>query len=59
MATPVVSGVAALVLAAEPGLSLKELRQRLLDSVDKLDTLRGRVASGGRVNAARAVGATK
>jgi thermitase len=55
MATPVVSGVAALVLAAEPDLSVRELRQRLLDTVDKLDTLRGRVASGGRVNAARAV----
>ncbi|HWS53169.1 MAG TPA: S8 family serine peptidase [Pyrinomonadaceae bacterium] len=57
MATPVVSGVAALVLANEPNLSVRELRQRLLDSVDKLDTLRGKVVSGGRVNAARAVGA--
>jgi thermitase len=57
MATPVVSGVAALVLSKEPNLSLGELRQRLLESVDKLDTLRGKVASGGRVNAARAVGA--
>lgn len=59
MATPVVSGVAALILSAEPDLSLKELRQRLLDSVDKLDSLKGRVVSGGRVNAARAVGATR
>ena len=55
MATPVVSGVAALVLAAEPDLSLAELRQRLMDSVDKLDALSGKVVSGGRVNAARAV----
>jgi thermitase len=55
MATPVVSGVAALVLAGEPGLSVKDLRQRLMDSVDQLDTLRGKVVSGGRVNAARAV----
>jgi thermitase len=55
MATPVVSGVAALVLSAEPNLSVKELRQRLLDTADKLDTLRGKVVSGGRVNAARAV----
>ena len=55
MATPVVSGVAALVLSAEPNLSVKELRQRLLDTVDKLDALRGKIASGGRVNAARAV----
>jgi subtilisin family serine protease len=55
MATPVVSGVAALVLSQEPNLSLKELRQRLLDSVDQLDALRGKIVSGGRVNAARAV----
>ena len=59
MATPVVSGVAALVLSAEPNLSVRELRERLLGSVDKLDTLEGKVASGGRVNAARAVGAVK
>jgi subtilisin family serine protease len=55
MATPVVSGVAALVLSVEPNLSVAELRQRLMDSADKLDALRGKVASGGRVNAARAV----
>lgn len=59
MATPVVSGVAALILSAEPDLPVKELRRRLLDSVDKLDALRGKVSSGGRVNAARAVGATR
>ena len=57
MATPVVSGVAALVLAVEPNLSVRELRERLLSSVDSLDSLNGRVASGGRINAARAVGA--
>ena len=58
MATPVVSGVAALILSAEPNLSVKELKQRLLDSVDKLDSLQGKVVSGGRINAARAVGAS-
>jgi subtilisin family serine protease len=57
MATPEVAGVAALVLAAEPDLSMKELRQRLLKSVDKLDSLTGKVSSGGRINAAKAVGA--
>ena len=56
MATPVVAGVAALVLSVEPNLSVAELRQRLIDSVDKLDALQGKVASGGRVNAARALG---
>ncbi|HEX8143299.1 MAG TPA: S8 family serine peptidase [Pyrinomonadaceae bacterium] len=57
MATPEVAGVAALVLSAEPGLSMKELRERLLNSVDKLDSLSGKVSSGGRINAAKAVGA--
>jgi subtilisin family serine protease len=57
MATPEVAGVAALVLSSEPDLSMKALRERLLKSVDKLDSLNGKVSSGGRVNAARAVGA--
>ncbi|MCA1629675.1 MAG: S8 family serine peptidase, partial [Acidobacteria bacterium] len=57
MATPEVSGVAALVLAANPGMTVQELRARLLESVDRLPALEGRVASGGRLNAARAVGA--
>jgi subtilisin family serine protease len=57
MATPEVAGVAALVLSAEPDLSMKALRERLLKSVDKLDSLNGKVSSGGRINAARAVGA--
>ncbi|HEV2914788.1 MAG TPA: S8 family serine peptidase [Pyrinomonadaceae bacterium] len=57
MATPEVAGVAALVLSVDPDLSMKELRARLLESVDKLDALSGKVSSGGRINAARAVGA--
>lgn len=57
MATPEVAGVAALVLSLEPKLSVKELRERLFDSVDRLDSLKGKVSTGGRLNAARAVGA--
>jgi len=45
------------VLADEPNLSVKELRERLINTVDKLDSLKGKVVSGGRINAARAVGA--
>lgn len=56
MATPEVAGVAALVLSVDPNLSLKELRERLFASVDQLDTLNGKVSTGGRINAARAVG---
>jgi subtilisin family serine protease len=55
MATPEVSGVAALVLAVNPNMTMKELRERLLESVDKLPALEGKVATGGRLNAARAV----
>jgi subtilisin family serine protease len=57
MATPEVAGVAALVLSVESKISVKELRQRLFDSVDPLPQLKGKVATGGRLNAARAVGA--
>jgi subtilisin family serine protease len=55
MATPVVSGVAALILSVNPDLSVTDLRRRLLDAVDKLPALDGKVSSGGRVNAALAV----
>lgn len=59
MATPFVAGVAGLILSVEPNLSTKELRERIINSVDKLDTLQGKVSSAGRVNAARAVGAAR
>lgn len=57
MATPEVAGVAGLVLANEPNISMKDLRERLLNSVDPLPSLKGKVSTGGRLNAARAVGA--
>jgi thermitase len=56
MATPEVSGVAALVLALEPDMTVAKLRERLLTSVDKLPALEGKVSSGGRINASKAVG---
>ena len=56
MATPEVSGVAALIIASEPSITMEKLRQRLLKSVDKIESLSGKVASGGRINAAKAVG---
>ena len=55
MATPQVSGVAALIVAADPKISVTELRKRLLKCVDKLDSLNGKVASAGRLNAAKAL----
>jgi len=56
MATPYVSGVAALIIANEPNISLEKLRERILKSVDKIDSLNGKIASGGRINAAKALG---
>ena len=55
MATPYVSGTAALILAGEPTLSVDKLRERLLKSVDKLEVLNGKIESGGRLNAAKAL----
>jgi subtilisin family serine protease len=56
MATPQVSGVAALIVAANPNITVTKLRERLLNSVDKIESLSGKVASGGRINAAKALG---
>ncbi len=55
MATPHVSGVAALVLSKEPNISLADLRQRLITRVSPVSAIRARVASGGVVNAFHAL----
>lgn len=57
MATPEVAGVAALVLSINPKMTVAQLRERLRTSVDKLPSLKGKVVTGGRINAAKAVGA--
>jgi len=57
MATPFVAGVAALILSQNPKMSVDDLRAKLLKSVDPVPSLKGRVTSGGRINAAKAVGA--
>ncbi len=56
MATPYVAGTAALILSSEPDLSVEKLRKRILNSVDKIDSLNGKIESGGRLNAAKALG---
>jgi subtilisin family serine protease len=55
MATPVVAGVAGLVWSVNPGLSCAEVKQILMDSVDLVSGLAGKLISGGRVNAEAAV----
>jgi subtilisin family serine protease len=57
MATPFVAGVAALILSQNPKMSVDDLRAKLLQSVDPIASLKGKVSSGGRINAAKAVGA--
>lgn len=55
MATPVVSGVAALMLAKNPSMTVEDLRKRLMDSTDPIVKLKGKTVSGGRINAAKAL----
>lgn len=52
---PVVTGVAALILSVRPELKARELKQILMESSTKLPTLRGKIASGGLVNAYRSL----
>jgi subtilisin family serine protease len=55
MATPVISGVAALILAEHPRMSIDDLRKRLMDSTDPIVALKGKSVSGGRINAQKAL----
>jgi thermitase len=55
MATPVVSGVAALILAEHPRMSVDDLRKKLLASTDPIVALKGKTVTGGRINAAKAL----
>ena len=55
MATPVVAGVAALVLAENPRLSVDDLKKKLLASSDPIVALKGKTVTGGRINAAKAL----
>ena len=50
-AAPVVTGVAALLLSVRPQLKARELKQILMESSTKLPSLKGKIASGGMVNA--------
>ncbi len=55
MATPVVSGVAALIVSQHPRMSVDDLRKKLLASTDPIGALKGKTVTGGRINAAKAL----
>ncbi len=55
MATPVVAGVAALIVTQNANISVDDLKKRILASVDPLDSLKGKVTTGGRINAEKAL----
>ncbi len=55
MATPHVSGAAALVLAACPTLDTAALKSSLLDNVDPIGSLAGKILTGGRLNVYKAI----
>ena len=54
-AAPVVSGVAALMLAVNSHLTASELKKRLIETSKGVTSLRGKIVSGGLVNAFGAV----
>jgi subtilisin family serine protease/subtilisin-like proprotein convertase family protein len=56
MATPHVSGVAALAWSAVPEESVEQVRSAILEGVDPVASLSGKVAAGGRLNARNMLG---
>lgn len=56
MATPHVTGVAALLKSQDPAMDDAQMKSRILGSVDTKTSLQGKVATNGRLNAAGALG---
>ncbi|PSC71702.1 kinesin KIFC3 isoform X4 isoform A [Micractinium conductrix] len=57
MAAPLVTGAVALLYSAKPEASMAEIRNAILSSADVGPGLQGLVATGGRLNVARALAA--
>ena len=55
MATPHVAGLAGLLLSVNPNLTISQLRSAILNTVDRKASLKGKVSSGGRINARAAL----
>ncbi|HOJ97203.1 MAG TPA: S8 family serine peptidase [Methanospirillum sp.] len=58
MAVPYVTGTAALLKARNPSISTAQMKSKILGSCDVLASLSGKVATGGRLNAAKALDVT-
>ena len=54
-ACPLVAGAAALLLSANPNLTVNELKAAILSSVDQPAAMRGKLLTNGRLNVARAL----
>ena len=55
MATPHVTGIAALLAAHEPALGPAEIKQRIIATAQPVPSLLGKVAASGRANAYNAL----
>ncbi|MDH4154267.1 MAG: S8 family serine peptidase, partial [Nitrospira sp.] len=55
MAAPHVAGLAGLLLSVNPNLTVSELRNAILNTVDRKPSLSGKVSTGGRINARAAL----
>jgi uncharacterized repeat protein (TIGR01451 family) len=56
MAAPHVAGVAGLILAKTPSMTTAEVKSAILDHTDPIAALAGKTVTGGRLNAAAALG---
>lgn len=56
LSAPFVTGLAALIKAVNPNATYLEVKNRILSTVDKIPALEGKVTTGGRINAYKALG---
>ena len=59
MACPHVAGAAALLWSQNPSLTYKQVKDLILNTVDKLPTLAGKTVTEGRINVAAALRAAR
>ncbi|WP_412717939.1 S8 family serine peptidase [Clostridium sp. AM48-13] len=55
MAAPMVTGTAAMLYSCDASLSLMDVRNRILQSARPLESLSGKVATGGMLDAGAAM----